>query len=125
MSRLDELIAEAERLREEANEAAQRANMANEAVLLERFKDFERFKEGDMILVPRKLFGETHMWPARVERVHLKYNSGTYAHGPQEGESWESQSIAYTVRLRKQDGTFNSTTEGRSHHEVQAAGGGY
>jgi hypothetical protein len=118
MSRLDELIAEATRLRDEANAAVARANEADQAVLVERFKDWPQYREGDIVLVPRKLFGERKMWPARVEQARLKYNTGTYGHGDRAGQPWETMSIAYTVTFKAADGTFTGQREGYHHYDV-------
>jgi hypothetical protein len=123
MSKLEELIAERDRLHQEKNEAQARLDEAEQAVLEERFKDYERFQVGDVILVPRKLFGERKWWPARVIDVRLNYNQGWYGEGytPDPGGYWENLSVSYVVTLQAKDGTFTGKNDGFSHHQVQAS----
>jgi len=115
MTRLDELLAEATRLRGEFETAQQRLLEADQAVLVERFKDDEKFAEGDIVLVPRKLFGERKMWPARIAQVFLRYNSGTY----RDGQPWESKSISYRVYLQAKDGTFSGAAKVFYHQDLE------
>lgn len=115
--KLDQLVAEAEVARREAAEAKARLHEVEEAVLMERFKDIERFKEGDIVLVPRKLFGEHKMWPAKIREVQLNYNSGTH----RTGDPWESMSVSYLVFLKQKDGTFSGSSKGFFHQDVAPA----
>jgi hypothetical protein len=120
-TRLQELLAEAQRIKEERDDAQRRLDAAEEAVLKERFKDFDQYHEGDIILVPRKLFGEKKWWPAQILAVRLNYSEGRYAdtYKPDPGGHWENLSISYTVRLQAKDGTFTGKNDGFYHNEVQ------
>lgn len=117
-TQLNELIAEAERIRLEYEAVKQRLEGAEQAVLVERFKDDEKFAEGDVVLVPRMLFGKLTMWPARIDQVHLNYNDGIYGYGPDKGLRWQSKSISYMVCLKAKDGTFSGATQGVYHADV-------
>lgn len=119
MTRLNELIAKAARIRLEFEAAQKRLNEVEQAVLVERFKDCEQFAEGDIVMVPRTLFGKRTMWPARIDQVHLNYNSGSYGHGPDKGLRWESQSISYRVYLKANDGTFRGASQSFYHGDVK------
>jgi len=116
MSKLDELIAEEDRLRTEWQIAKVRLDEAEHATLVERFKDMEQFEEGDIVLVQRKLFGKIKWWPARIVGVHLTYHEGT----TKDGRPWETKVIAYTVFLKQADGDFGGTSDSYYHTQVQA-----
>jgi hypothetical protein len=125
MTRLEELLAEESRLREEYNDAKSRLDEIKQAVLEERFAGVDRFAVGNIILVPRKLFGNEVMWPARVESVTLHHAEGrwsdTYEKDP--GGHWESLNISYGVYLQQRDGTYSGSRSSNSfwHHEVARA----
>jgi hypothetical protein len=125
MSKLEELIAERDRLQEEVTATQARLDVTEDALLEERFRGWERFQEGDIILVPRKLFGKRTMWPARIYRVRLNYTEGinpdTAIFGDEAGQPWSHQEIWYTVFLKQKDGTFGGTSTSVDHREVQPA----
>jgi hypothetical protein len=123
MTKLEELIAERDRLHQEKIEAQARLDDAEQAVLEERFKDYERFQVGDVILVPRKLFGKTVWWPAKIAAVTLHYNEGWYGenYSPDPGGHWENMYASYTVFLKQKDDTFGGSSTGFYHNEVQAS----
>jgi hypothetical protein len=122
MQELERLLEEASKLRQESREAEKRLQEAEQAVLAERFKDWPQYKVGDVVLVPRKLFGEIKMWPAQIRYVKLNYEEGwyreTYKANP--GGHWESQRIYYTVVLQQKDGKFTGTTDAFGHDQVMA-----
>jgi hypothetical protein len=113
-AREDELRAEVSRLRTELK-------AAEEALTQERFKDVPRLAVGTEVLVPRKLFGKTRPWPAKIVNVHLSYNSGE----TRDGEPWEHRTVSYGVFLRQADGEYGGSSEGFYAKDVQvlAAGG--
>lgn len=119
---LDSLLQEAARIREELKEVQARYDQVQQAVLEERLRDLPRFAVGDIILVPRLLFGRRKMWPARIARVSLHYSSGhwseTYATDP--GGKWENKYISYSVFLQQKDGEFGGVSEGFYHKDVAA-----
>ena len=109
MSKIEELEAEIITLRTRLKEAA-------EELLLERFADTPaRYAEGDIVLVPRNLFGEIKHWPAQIAHVHRSYNAGTY----NTGETYETKIISYTVFFLQKDGTFGGTSSGFYEHQIQ------
>lgn len=115
MSHLDDLIAAEEAAQQDLNAARARLDEAAQAVLIERFKDDEHFVVGDIVLVPRTLFGKRKMWPARVEQLHLNYTAGVY----RDGEPFESKTISYTVRHANANGNgYAPTSEGYYHRDV-------
>jgi hypothetical protein len=117
---LQQLIEIAAARRAEFIAARERLEAAERDVLEARFKDDAKFSEGDMVLVPRKLFGKLEMVPARVADVHLKYSEGVYGHGPRAGEAWSTKSILYRVFHQRADGTFATNSESYYHHDVQS-----
>jgi hypothetical protein len=124
MSKLEELIAERDRLQEEVKAAQARLDAADNAVLEERFKDDDRYQVGDIILVPRKLFGQIKWWPAKITAVRLDYNEGTYAEDDRfdwSGQHWSHRNIWYTVTLQTKDGAFTGGSDAFEHKQVQAA----
>lgn len=125
MTKLDELIDEARRLREVVAEAQARLDVAERAVLEERFRDEPRYAEGDIVLIPRKLFGQKKWWPAKIRWVQLRYTEGlnpnTEIFGDEAGQIWSHQEIVYTVFLQQKDGSFGGTSSSFYHSEVQAA----
>lgn len=102
-------------LQAEIADLSARLEQAQAALLAERFRDVPRLSEGDLVLVPRKLFGKTRLWPARIGRVHLSWNAGTDAHGIR----WENRTVSYAVFLQQQDGTYGGSSHGYYHSEVQ------
>jgi hypothetical protein len=88
---------------------------AQEALTEERFRDIPRLAEGTEVLVPRKLFGKTRPWPAKIVHVHLSYGSGINARG----EPWEHKTVSYAVLLQQKDGKYGGSTEGFYDTEVQ------
>jgi hypothetical protein len=122
VSKLEELIAEEKRCEANVQEAKRAREEARAAVLAERFKGWERYNEGDIVLVPRKLFGKIKMWPAKIVDVNLHYSSGNYPKTYRDGEAWSHQTITYKVMLQK-DGEF-PTSGGHEvvyHQDVQPA----
>jgi len=118
MTRLDDLIAEEDRLRAAMVAARERLEAAEQATLVERFKDDPQYKVGDVVLAPRTLFGKRRMWPARVETVRLNYKTGFYAHGEEAGQPWQSKSISYRLTL-KRDGAFTGAQVVHYHWELE------
>lgn len=112
--KLDELLAEAARRRAIRDEAQRLLDDADQAVMQERFRDVPRYAYGDIILVRRKLFGETRLWPAEVALVHLDYRSGEDVNG----KPWENKIVSYAVYLQQKDGTFGGTSVGFYHSET-------
>jgi hypothetical protein len=104
-----------ERLQAERTELQRRLAEIDAAILAERFRGVPRLSEGDLVLVPRKLFGQVRWWPAKISHVHLDYTSGTNAHG----QRWESHRVSYGVYLRQKDGAFGGSTNGYWAGEVQ------
>lgn len=92
--KLDELLAEAARRRAIRDEAQRLLDDADQAVMQERFRDVPRYAYGDIILVRRKLFGETRLWPAQVTLVH---RSGEDVNG----KPWENKIVSYGVFLQQ------------------------
>jgi hypothetical protein len=123
MTRLEELLAERDRIKAEFEAAPERLDEADKAVLEERFAGWERYAVGDIVLVPRKLFGKTVMWPAQVACVHLRYTVSWWpeSYEPDPGGMDEHQSISYTVYLRQADGTFGGSSQGFYHKEIAPA----
>jgi hypothetical protein len=113
-TRLEYLIDEAAKRREEFDAARARLDKADQAVLEERFRDVPRYARGDVILVKRKLFGRVQLWPARVESVNLRYGSGTFG----SGEPWEYKIISYSVRHLLKDGSWDPEDHGYEHSET-------
>jgi hypothetical protein len=106
---------ETDRLLAEIAGLEDRLDRAHAALQAERFRGVPRFSEGDVVLVPRNLFGKVRMTPARIGAVHLDYSSGTSA----TGEPWENRTIWYSVYLRQADGTFGSSSQSYYHDQVQ------
>lgn len=95
-------------LEDEINSLHRRLADAQDELLRERFADTPpKYKEGDIVLVPRLLFGKRKMWPAQIRDVHFHYNSGTDAWG----DDWESKNISYTYFLQQKDGTFGGSSD--------------
>lgn len=115
MSRLEELIAERDAIWMERKAVQDRLDIAEKALLEERFKDIPRHSEGDVILVKRKLFGKYRWWPAKVTSVHLRYTEGEF----QDGTPWENKTVSYSVYLRRDDGEFCGSSQGFYDHETQ------
>jgi hypothetical protein len=105
---------EIERLETEIATLARRMTAAEEALTAERFRDVPRYAEHDLVLVPRKLFGKTRLWPARIARVHLTYGAGVAP----SGEPWEHKTVTYSVYLKQRDGSFGGTSEGYHHADI-------
>jgi len=125
MSEIEALKAEVERCRRVAQEAEQALEQAEQDLLRERFKDWDQYKEGDIVLVPRKLFGKRVMWPAKVTQVYLRYSEGWYQDdGRHEwsGEHWENQHISYQVFYLDKDTMTvkpGTTSAGVAHDQVR------
>lgn len=109
------MTTEIERLQAEQAELRQHLDKVNAAILAERFKDVPRLAAGDLVLVPRTLFGKIKWWPAKISYVYLNYSSGEDAHG----EPWENRQVSYSVYLRQKDGTFGGSSEGYYASQVQ------
>lgn len=120
---LDKLIADRDRIQEEVNEAKARLHAAEGAVMMERFRDVERYKKGDVVLVPRKLFGEKRWWPARIEEVMLNFNEGWYAetYEPDPGGYWQTLGVTYRVILQEKDGSYGRKHDSFRHSQVEPA----
>jgi len=118
--RLGRLLAEAERLRDEANEARRAYELAAQVALEERFADWDRWQVGDVILVRRELCGRARMVPARVERVNLHYSEGYFpeAYVADPGGFTAGQSVSYTVAYRRADGSFSGEPVGVWHKQT-------
>jgi hypothetical protein len=110
-------LTEIERLLAEIADLDERLDRAHAALQAERFKGVPRFSEGDVVLVPRNLFGKVRMTPAQIGTVHLDYSSGTFG----TGEPWENKTVSYSVYFRQQDGTFGGGSQGYYHDQVQPA----
>lgn len=109
MSKIDDLTAEIDALQRRLKEA--------EAELLnERFADVpRRFAVGDVVLVPRMLFGKCKWWPAQVVGVHLRHNSGTY----KTGEDWETKVVSYSVYYEDKDGNYTGSSHGFYDNQIE------
>jgi hypothetical protein len=120
-SRLDDLIDVVREIKAERDSAQTRLAKAEQLLLEERFKDVPKFAAGDIVLVPRLLFGKQKMWPARIERLHLRYREGTWPDTYKEdpGGHWEHHQVFYTVSLKQKDGTFGGSSETFSHGQVE------
>jgi hypothetical protein len=119
---LDRLKEEVAKLTKEYDDLGSQLQEAQQALLVERFKDQPQFKRGDIILVPRKLFGEKKWWPAQILMVRLNYNEGHYPDTFKDdpGGHWENLRVSYAVRLQAKDGTFTGKNDGFGHEQVQA-----
>jgi hypothetical protein len=106
----DQLLAEIASLEDQLDRA-------HAALQAERFKDVPRYSKGDIILVPRKLFGKITPWAAQIATVHLDYSAGAV----RGGKRWETRLVSYSVFLRRPDGTFGGASEGYRHDEVRLA----
>jgi hypothetical protein len=117
---LDRLLAILQEIAEELKAVQARYQAVSQAVLEERFRDMPQFAKGDIILVPRKLFGRIRMWPAKVESVNLHFIEGNRGENyePDPGGHWESKSVSYTVFLKHSDGEFSGSSQGFYHSEV-------
>lgn len=104
-----------EALRAEKNALLARVNEIDREILAEQFRGVERYSEGDIVLVPRQLFGKTRMWPGKIAGVHLTYNSGEM----RDGKPWENKIVSYSVYLQQADGTYGGSSKGYYHREVQ------
>lgn len=113
-TRLEELLAECGRLRAVAAEAQKRLSEAEQALVEERFRGVAHYQRGDVILVPRVLFGKHKMWPAKVAAVHLQFADGVSA----DGEAWETKTVSYSVFLQQKDGGYGGTSAGVYHRET-------
>jgi hypothetical protein len=109
--------AEVERLQATIRDLRERLEQAESMLLAERFKGVPHYNRGDIVLVPRKLFGNVRWWPARIDGVHFRYSSGEDA----SGNPWERHSVSYSVFYRQADGTFGGASQGYYHSEVQDA----
>jgi hypothetical protein len=114
ISELDRLLAIREEIDVELQAVRRRYQLADQAVLEERFAGMSRYAVGDVVLVPRLLFGKRKMWPAKIAGVHLYYNSGTHV----DGREWETKTISYQVYLQQKDGEFGGSSEGYYHREI-------
>jgi hypothetical protein len=120
MSKLEELITERDRIQIERIAIQDRLDEVEDALLEERFRGYDRYQEGDIILVPRKLFGDMKWWPAKIERVTLHYNEGTWGpHADEPGKPWSNQAIWYRVFLQQKDGKFTGTSKAFDHNQVR------
>jgi hypothetical protein len=122
MTKLEELIAERNRVYTQLLVIQDRLEKAENAVLEERFVGVDRYQQGDIVLVPRKLFGQIKQWPAKIAQVRLHYSEGTYKDDDRyewSGQQWSHQYITYTVFLQQKDGTFGGTSAGFDHDKVQ------
>ena len=81
---------------------------ARELLLQERFRNVPRLAVGDLVTVPRTLFGKLRQWPARIETVHLHYSSGVDA----SGKDWVTTLVSYHVKYRRPDGTYGDDDHG-------------
>jgi hypothetical protein len=100
MSEIDALKEKVEECRRAVKAAQMRLDTAEEELLLARFEGWERFKRGDRVVVPRKLFGKTQPWPAVVTHVRLNFSEGDYKDDGRydwSGKHWENQSVSYGV----------------------------
>jgi hypothetical protein len=96
------------------NELRGQLHDAEQELTAERFKDVFRYERGTVVLVPRLLFGQTRMWPARIEGVNLEYTSGHM----RDGTPWENHHVSYSVYLQQKDGDFGGSSQGFYHSEV-------
>lgn len=119
---LERLLDQLATAKRECAEADQRRHAIEEAVLDERFRDWDLFAVGDIVLVPRKLFGKTKMWPAKISAVHREYREGHYPDTYQDdpGGYWDSQIASYTVFYKQADGSFGGSSNGVYHGNVEA-----
>jgi len=108
---------EEERLLAEISRLSEELKAAQEALTTERFKDVPRLERGTLVLVPRKLFGQTRLWPAKIGGVHLDYSSGRDANGV----PWERHIVSYHVYLQQKDGSYGGSSAGYYAREVQPA----
>ena len=114
-----------EALEAEIDALRRRLGEAKDELLQERFADHPpKYKVGDVVLVPRKLFGQRKLWPAKISAVHLDYSSGiwtgrgTGSH-QEAGEPWENWSISYSYYLQAKDGSFSGVSNGASEHDIE------
>jgi hypothetical protein len=105
---------EIERLKAEIADLSGQLTALQDALLAERFKDVPRLAIGDIVLVPRKLFGKVKWWRAQIVYVYLEYSSGTM-----DGRPWEKHLVSYSVCLQQKDDTFGGDTQGYYAGEVQ------
>ena len=103
-----------EALQEEIRTLGERIAAAEQELAEERFKGIFRYERGTVVLVPRNLFGQARLWPARIEAVHLKYMAGSF----RDGAPYENHHVSYSVFLQQKDGSFGGSSEGFYHHEV-------
>jgi hypothetical protein len=103
----------------QAEKSALRARIAeiDREILAIQFEGVPRYSEGDLVIVPRQLFGKIKQWPAKIGYVNLSYSSGTM----RDGEPWENKTVSYGVFLQQADGTYGGSSKGYYHAEVQKA----
>ena len=103
-------------LEEEIRALGERLKEAQDELLMERFADTPaKYKVGDIVLVPRLLFGKHKLWPAKIAAVHRRYNAGTNARG----EDYESKTISYSYFLQQKDDSFGGSSNGAYEYEIQ------